>query len=107
MTVKAASSMSIRKLVFSLLIAFAAITHNTAARAQASQIPPGESCFQATTGFSGMIGALGALTGGSGGVSGAYAAVALTGGSGTGATANITVSGGAVTAVTKIGRASC
>jgi hypothetical protein len=47
----------------------------------------------------GPIQSLGTITGGSGGADGTYNAVALTGGSGSGATANITVSGGAVTAV--------
>lgn len=46
-----------------------------------------------------MVGSLGSITGGSGGTAGTYGGVSLTGGSGSGATANVTVSGGAVTAV--------
>jgi hypothetical protein len=52
-----------------------------------------------TTG-TGMLGLMGPIIGGTGGVTGTYGGVALTGGSGSGATANITVTGGAVTAVT-------
>ena len=52
----------------------------------------------------GSIRLVGAITGGSLYVNGSYADVPLTGGSGTLATANITVSGGAVTAVTIIGQ---
>src|SRR5215467_3214514 len=66
---------------------------------QAAQLPPAEVCFQAQTGIAGMVGTLGAITGGTGGTAGTYTNIALTGGSGSGATANITVSGGAVTAV--------
>lgn len=62
------------------------------AMAHFSSIPP-----SITTG---IINALGAITGGSGYTNGSYSSVALTGGTGTSATANITVSGGAVTAVT-------
>ena len=67
--------------------------------AQAIQLPPGKTCFSATTGLTGMIGSLGPITGGAGGSAGSYGGVAITGGTGSGATANITVSGGAVTAV--------
>lgn len=68
--------------------------------AAATLLPPGENCFQATAGITGMVGAIGSITGGSGGTTGTYGGVALTGGSGSGATANVVVSGGAVTAVT-------
>jgi hypothetical protein len=49
---------------------------------------------------------LGSVTGGSSYTNGTYSNVPLTGGTGTGATANITVSGGAVTAVTIVNRGS-
>lgn len=68
--------------------------------AAATLLPNGKQCFSATTGTNGMVGTLGTITGGSGGTAGTYGGVALTGGSGSGATANITVAGGAVTAVT-------
>ena len=72
----------------------------------ATILPPPETCFQATTATSGgpgntgtgFIGLLGTITPGSSGTDGTYF-TALTGGSGTNASANITVSGGAVTAV--------
>jgi hypothetical protein len=51
-----------------------------------------------TTG-TGMVGLLGTITGGSGGTARTYGGIALTGGAGSGATANISLSGGAVTAV--------
>ena len=51
-----------------------------------------------------IISTLNTLVGGSLYVNGTYTNVPLTGGSGTGATANITVSGGAVTAVTIVNR---
>ena len=77
------------------------------ARAAATLLPNGEQCFAALAPTSGgpsgtgtgFVGLLGTITGGSGGISGTYGGVALTGGSGMGATANITVSGGAVTAL--------
>lgn len=54
----------------------------------------------------GNISALGAITAGSLYTNGTYTNVPLTGGTGSGATANITVSGGAVTAVTLVNRGS-
>lgn len=52
----------------------------------------------------GSIATLGSITAGSGYTSGTFAGVALTGGSGTGATANITVTAGAITAVTLVSK---
>jgi hypothetical protein len=69
-------------------------------RAATTQLPPGEVCFSATTGISGMVGLLGTITAGTGGAAGTYGGVSLTGGSGANATATITVASGGVTAVT-------
>lgn len=66
----------------------------------ATILPPGQTCFQATTGINGQVGALGPVIPGSGGTSGTYAGVPLTGGSGSGATANVVVSAGGVSSVT-------
>lgn len=82
------------------LILLLALGRPQGANAGTTILPPAETCFSATTGISGYIGALGTITGGTLYTAGTYANVALTGGSGSGATANITVSGGAVTAVT-------
>lgn len=82
-----------------LALASASALHIPKAIAQATQLPPGEVCFQATTGVNGMVGTLGAITGGFGGTAGTYTNAPLTGGLGTGATGNVTVAGGAVTQV--------
>ncbi len=91
----------IRRILAAILALCLALPQAIApARAAATQLPPGEVCFAANTGTTGMVGLLGSITAGIGGTAGTYGGVALTGGSGTGATANITVSGGGVTAVT-------
>lgn len=88
------------KLRTAIAAAFAVALSCSQAFGQATILPPGEVCFQATTGINGMVGLLGTITGGSGYTNGTYGGVSLTGGSGSGATANITVSGGIVTGVT-------
>ena len=91
-------------LAAALAAAFALLTHVSAPvvaqTSSATILPPGKQCFQATTGVNGMVGTIGTIAGGSAYVAGTYGGVPLTGGSGSGATANITVAGGAVTAVT-------
>jgi len=87
------------KLKTAIAAIFAAALSCSQAFGQATILPPGETCFQSTTGINGMVGVLGTITGGSLYTNGSYGGVALTGGSGTGATANITVSGGVVTGV--------
>ena len=47
--------------------------------AQAIQLPPGKTCFQANAGITGMVGTLGPITGGAGGSAGSYGGVAITG----------------------------
>lgn len=91
----------LRALCAALALAFglAGLSYAPKANAQAQALPPGEVCFQATTGLNGLIGTLGNITGGAGGTDGLYVAIALTGGSGTTSTANITVSGGTVSQV--------
>jgi hypothetical protein len=59
-----------------------------------------------TTATTGAINVLGAITPGAAYVNGTYPNVPLTGGTGSGAKANITVAGGAVTAVTLTARGS-
>lgn len=81
------------------MAALALALTSVGAHAAATQLPPGEQCFQAQTGINGMVGALGTITAGSGGTAGSYGNVALTGGSGSAATANFTVAGGVVTQV--------
>jgi hypothetical protein len=98
--------MSLRRLCATLMIALAlaasqAVWH---ARGAATLLPPGESCFSATTSTSGggvgVITGLGAISaGGSLYTTGIYANVSLTGGSGYGAVATIQVAGGVVSAV--------
>lgn len=82
--------------------AFAAVFGCAQVNAQTTILPPGETCFQATSGLSGMVGTLGAVTGGSSYAPGTYGGVALSGGSGSGATANIVVSGSGVVATVAI-----
>jgi hypothetical protein len=65
--------------------------------------PPVEQRLDTAT-TTGLINVLGAITAGSGYTNGSYLNVPLTGGTGNGATANITVAGGAVTAVTLVNR---
>lgn len=87
-------------LIRAILAALLAVVLGVSPGRTTTLLPPGEQCFQATAGLTGMVGLLGAITGGSSYTNGSYGGVALTGGVGINATANITVSGGVVTAVT-------
>jgi hypothetical protein len=62
-------------------------------------MPPTAEQVLDSTGTTGAIATLGAITAGTGGASGTYKDVPLTGGTGTGAIADITVNGGGVVSV--------
>ena len=90
----------LRALCAAVTLSFAVIAPQVAF-AQAALLPNGKQCFSATTGLTGMVGTLGAITPGAGGFPSSYGGVPLTGGIGSGATANITVGVlGTVTSVT-------
>src|SRR5665213_1123211 len=90
-----------------LLSVLFAISLSTQVFAQATILPPGETCYSGLSPTSGggsgtgtgFVGLLGTITGGTGGTTGTYGGVPLTGGLGSNATANVTVSGGAVVSI--------
>lgn len=90
------------KLYITEFIGLAATTQSDAVDVPSE--PASQTQVLNTSATTGQIAALGAITGGTLYTTGTYPNVPLTGGTGSGATANITVAGGAVTAVTLVSR---